>query len=407
MSSSKFSSVAKLVLVSFVAVLFFAGFSQLTRAAEIRYIDTTVEADEIVSDDLYLSGDEIEIAGSVNGDVIASGDRILVSGEVLGDLYAFGGDVLITGDVSRSVYSSAGSVKIEGNVGRSVYASGFNIEITKRGFVEEDVFVSGAQINIEGAVNDDVKAAGAQVEIDGVIGDDVDTAGANVTVDEDSVSGEVRKADDYSSQEEQMEETKRVFSRGLTFGKVVSSLLWFVGMYLVGVVFIKFVPVKTNSIVGNISGSWTDFISSLLIGAGLTIAGGVIIVMMVVTIIGTPLAILFAGLAGFLTLFGGLWGDMAVGQQILRMLDQKDEKLYRSLFVGRILKSVIRLIPYVGGIIGMLYGLVMLWAVIGAFAKMKWDMVRDACESTDDDKKKSKKKSKGKSGKKKKSKKKK
>lgn len=72
---------------------------------------------EVVSDDLYVSGEEVTIDGTVEGDLIAAGGYIEVNGVVNGDLIAAGGTVVLIGVVQDDVRIAGGGVVIRGTVG--------------------------------------------------------------------------------------------------------------------------------------------------------------------------------------------------------------------------------------------------------------------------------------------------
>ena len=67
-----------------------------------------VPANEIVEDDLYMTGDTMTIQGTVRGDVIAAGRVIRVEGIVEGDLVAAAQVVEITGVVEDDVRIAVG-----------------------------------------------------------------------------------------------------------------------------------------------------------------------------------------------------------------------------------------------------------------------------------------------------------
>jgi len=344
-------------------------------AAEIRVDDVTVSEDEYIEDDLYLFGDEIKMEGIVTGDLVASGGTVTISGTVDGDLYVSGGEVVISGDVGRSVYCTGGNVKISGVISRSLYVAGGQISFTSDSYVGEDINVVGGQLDMDGYVGDDVRAAGGTLRFTGMIDDDLIASGGTVTADEDNVGGDY-KISSGDTEGRQIGDTAKevglakVSLRDRAMG-LLTGFLWFGGMYLAGVVFIRFAPVKTWDIVGKMSKSWKEFLLSAGVGFLVSAALPVILVVLAVTVIGAPLAILLAGLLGLILVFGGLWADMSVGKCVFSLFGYTDKRLYAALFAGRVIRLIIRIIPCVG----FIYSVVLFWAVAGAVVRMKMDRI--------------------------------
>jgi hypothetical protein len=132
-------------------------------------------ANEIVDDDLYVTGSEIYIDGVVNGDLYAFGGRIEVNGEVTGDVVAAGGAIVIRGLVGDDVRVAAAGVDILGTVRDDLIIAaggagpgGFTIPLQVGGrWVEQGVRIgNGAEIG------GDLYIAAGSGEVGGVIGGD-------------------------------------------------------------------------------------------------------------------------------------------------------------------------------------------------------------------------------------------
>jgi len=72
---------------------------------------------EVIEDDLYVTGSEVFIDGTVKGDVIAAGSRVEVNGTVEGDLIAAGAEVMLNGEVQDDVRVAGAGITINGTVG--------------------------------------------------------------------------------------------------------------------------------------------------------------------------------------------------------------------------------------------------------------------------------------------------
>ena len=56
-----------------------------------------IGAGDVIDDDLFLTGETVEMNGTVNGDLFATGQRITINGEVNGNLFVSGSDITLNG----------------------------------------------------------------------------------------------------------------------------------------------------------------------------------------------------------------------------------------------------------------------------------------------------------------------
>jgi cytoskeletal protein CcmA (bactofilin family) len=179
--------VRMLIAFALMSTLALTG-AQTVRAMEIDN-DGKVGADEVINDDLILTEDIVEMAGTVNGNLIAFGSTITISGTVNGDLIAGGGVVTITGTVNGNVFAMGGEVlmdgKVEGSmffagntltvgenadVGSNLYAAGFSITLESGSVVARDIAVAGYQAILAGEIGRDVRADVGAFELTGNVG---------------------------------------------------------------------------------------------------------------------------------------------------------------------------------------------------------------------------------------------
>jgi cytoskeletal protein CcmA (bactofilin family) len=162
--------------------------AQTVRAMEIDN-DGQVGADEVINDDLILTEDLVEMAGTVNGNLLAFGSTVLVSGTVNGDLITGGSVVTITGTVNGNVFAMGGEVVLDGTVegslffggnsltvgesalvGSNMYAAGFSISLQSGSVVTRDIAVAGYQVILAGEIGRDVRANVGAFELTGAVG---------------------------------------------------------------------------------------------------------------------------------------------------------------------------------------------------------------------------------------------
>ena len=89
---------------------------------DVSILAATADVHAIVSDDVRIAAGEVTIAQSVGGDVfvLAGTLEILSTAEIAGNLYFFGGSAIIDGNVAGAIYGSAELITINGSVGGNV-----------------------------------------------------------------------------------------------------------------------------------------------------------------------------------------------------------------------------------------------------------------------------------------------
>ena len=138
---------------------------------------------------------------------------------------------------------------------------------------------------------------------------------------------------------------------------------------------IKYAPVKTNLVVNKMTESWESLLKSTAIGLiAYMLAPFALLALLLISFtgIGLPFFILGMTLVTLGTLYASLWGDIAMGRELLKLTGKKDKTLYPSLLVGKVLRLFVYAIPIVRGFYLFITG----FAVLGAFLSVKMDYIK-------------------------------
>ncbi len=132
----------------------------------------TAQQDSLL-DGKIRTGDSISVGSgeTVEGDLYAFGGTIDIDGTITGDLIVFGGQVRIDGVVDGDVMVGAGTVDVNGTIGGDLRAGAGQVHVD--GTVGEDVFTGSGQTNISGEVGGDLVFGAGQVRVDGVVAGNV------------------------------------------------------------------------------------------------------------------------------------------------------------------------------------------------------------------------------------------
>jgi len=350
-------------------------------AAKIEVGDYTLDKQSIVEDDLYISGENITVSGVVDGDLIALGQNINVDGTIIGDTYLFGSTVNVSGSIYGVSVIGSSTATISGTLRENIYIASMMTDLD--GTFEKDILALSGTFKLDGAVGDDVRVGAGQVLSTASVGGDFLIGGDTYTVDENSIYGQVVVGTSELLKREHFE-----FSRDDFLGfNIGLSIINFVGMYIVGIILILSAPVKTLKIEKRIISSWKEALKSFAIGFVILLAIPLPLLLLTITLIGAPLALLITAALIFLATFGTVWTESAIGYKILKLTNQKDNGRIFSLLIGRSVSTIIKLIPIVRG--G--YSLTLICVTVGSIVRMKYDAFTNSIEVRKNQKKSSKK----------------
>ncbi|MEX5263339.1 polymer-forming cytoskeletal protein [Kocuria sp. CPCC 205231] len=145
-------------------------------AAEIRGEENVVvAADKVVDDDLYVTGGDVVVDGTVRGDLLVAAGTVTINGTVEGDLMAAAQTVVIEGTVGDDA-RVAGQVLLLGEQARvadDLVTAGYSVEARPGAVIGGDVLLGAYQALLAGTVEGEVTAGAAALALAGAIGGDV------------------------------------------------------------------------------------------------------------------------------------------------------------------------------------------------------------------------------------------
>jgi cytoskeletal protein CcmA (bactofilin family) len=324
--------------------------------------NVNVAKGETINDDLVLAGGDVVIDGTVKGDVTGAASTLKVNGRVQGDINVAAGKIDITGTVDQSVRAVGGKVTISGAIGGDLVLVGGNVDVEKSGRVAGDLLAIGGDVTLNGPVNGSVKGNYGDLTINARVGQDV-----RVRVDNLSVENGARIAGDvsYRSRDEADFASGSVINGSIEHRRLVGFLpnenitFWVVSAVfrllcalLAGLIVVLLMPRTTAAIA---DAARQSLLKSVLFGLIFLIAIPILLAILMVTIIGIPVALIgfalfvialylsqvFVGTALGRFILPDSWGNLGRGYNLLAMV------------IGVIIIAALRAIPvpYVGWII--------------------------------------------------------
>jgi anti-sigma factor RsiW len=353
-------------------------------AVDIRWDqkEVAVEASEVLEDSLVVSAETLDIDGVVKGDVLALAKRVTIRGVVEGNVFAGAREVLVIGKIDGSLHMGCERCILEGEVVDNLYAAGEDVTVTETGRVGRDAHLFGEGVRMDGRSGRDLRAGAQWVEIRGEIGRNAHTHSERVSLLDDAEVGgnfAIEIPDHGESEvapgakiggeltesvvEHHMPERR---NRWMDPGFYVRSFVFLVSAFLVGLLLHALLP---GLFLGTVENSGA-FMRCLGYGFVALIATPVALVVCAITVVGIPIAIL--GVFVYLTVLfvSTVVVSSLVGSSITGSDVESTYGFGSALLLGLAVVIVLMNLPFVGGLLRLLIGLVGMGLVITTAREM-------------------------------------
>ncbi|HEB12776.1 MAG TPA: hypothetical protein ENI11_03765 [Actinobacteria bacterium] len=324
-----------------------------------------------IHDDVYIAAGDITIDGDIDGNLVVVGGNVVANGDINGDLFVVGGNVAVNGNVNHTAWVTGWLITLNGDIERDLFFGGGTVSLTKKSVVSGDVVAAGGNFISRARIQDDLIGAFGNATIDGPVGGDVKIAVDKLTVaKQGNIGGDLN----YTSSKKAKispraniagETTRRrppKSSSGLTGANrtLLRVLLWLwslASMLVIGIVLSWLFPGSLRSVEATLAErTWP----SLGIGFAALFLTPIAVLIVMFTIIGVPLALIVLILYVIAIYISQIYAATAVGSMIVG----KDRWVGLSAILGIILLSIVKVIPWIGGLIGFLAVLFGLGAMI-------------------------------------------
>lgn len=342
----------------FLGLLVPVGVGAATFVAGENDVSTT----GAVPDDLFIAGKGVVIGDNVGQDVFAGGQSVTVESRVGGDVFAGGNFVSIKGVINDDVLVGGEKVEIRAESVDDVFAAGNRVEIGSGTVVNGSVFAAGQTVTIASTIKGNVRVAGDNVVIksSAVIEGDLLTYGEKEPAVE---AGAVIKG----KKEHKIKETEP--GRQAHIGQWVGSVVaWFV----VGMVLLYVAPGFTRRVTATAikrSGQ------SIIVGVLWALLCLPAIILLMITIVGMPAAVIIALLTMLLGILAVAYAMVTVGVWTMERLTKSGSGhvSWQHVLLGGVVYKTVGLIP----IVGWPAVLVLTLLALGALLRTAWQLLRE------------------------------
>lgn len=319
----------------------------------------------------------------LGGSAFEAGGSVSLDEAVPGNAFLSGGDVEVIGPVGRNLFAAGGEVTLEGQVDGSARMAGGTIRVAPEARIVGNATLAGGSITVDGSIDGDLRAFGKRLTVNGKVDGDVQFAGdelrfgpgariggsivytgaSKLTIDPSAqVAGTIKRVAD--------ERDWRRLARGAT---IVGGITVSFGMVLLGALLVLAMPRFSREAAASIRRlPW----QSLGLGCAMLVGVPVLLAILVLTLIGIPLAVMLAFAYGALLVLGWLVAALFIGDTVLERIDAKklESSWWRALFLLLAIVAIafVRHVPVAGP---LLWGVLFL-AGVGAFTLRTWQGIR-------------------------------
>ncbi len=358
-------------------------------SAKVQYSEgeVVVAKNEVVSDDLYIAGKTVRIEGRVEGDLYIAGEYIFVTGDITGDTTAVGNDITVEGAIGQDAYLVGRTISLKrAKVSDSLHVAGQNITISSDTILGGSLLGAGSNIRSDATIARSLMLAGATLYHNAPVlgearlaGEDL-TLGPKTSVSKDLtyyLSPEVGTIDNQA----QVKGNTNVVTEPAEWRQKQAldaqnrrnfGYLWrlssYLGMLLVGGVAIWLLKKPLNSAVNSLN---IRSLNSLGAGLLVTILTPPALVILMLTMIGLPLALLTIPLYLLLLYAGKLVAALALARSLFGTATVTKTTPLFEMFVGVTALHLLKLIPVGGYFVSLLATWIGVGAIYLSFKKSK------------------------------------
>jgi cytoskeletal protein CcmA (bactofilin family) len=346
-----------------------------------------VAAGETHQGTLAVSCESLEIDGVVSGDVWAMCERVSIRGEVDGSAIVLARELEVQGQVAGGLVAAGEQVRLEGSAGRSAYLAGERVSIGPRARVARDAFLGGERVRVEGEVARDLAAGGERVELEGAVGRDLTAWSERVSVLPGArVGGDLRA---HLPEPEALEVAEGAVVAGATDVEVLEGhrhTMWsryrdgrfytwlalgFAASFLIGMLLHALAP---RLFAGRLV-SGRDFFVSLGLGFAVLVLAPIALVLLALTVVGIPAALIGLAAWGVALYLGGVVVAALIGRSLVKPRGDGARDFGVALLVGLAVVVVVKSLPFVGRPAGWVIALVGV-GLLAAQAYAAWQRSR-------------------------------
>ena len=313
------------------------------------FADDNVIVDEEINKTAFVAGNSVKFSSQVDGMSFVAGNIVSINSSQ-DYLFAAGNNVTLDGITAKDAFVAGNFLTVETSTIRDLYIAGTNMTINTD--ITGDLYAIGTNLIINGKVEGDVYVATDSLSI----GKDAVIAGtlrypddAHLEVKESSIinnsepyKGEIPKAD--------VDVDININPMTIIAGKLLGALYRFIAMFIIAVLLLALNKGAFESIKKE-KQEFGSIALTALLGFAFLILFPIAAIMVMCTVVGLPLGIVALTIYSILIYLSIIptayyFGNLVFGKSI--------KNRFLLMLVSLVLLYLIRLIPFIGGLVGFI-----------------------------------------------------
>jgi cytoskeletal protein CcmA (bactofilin family) len=335
------------------------------RALDVRRTEgeLRIAADETVAGSLAASAHRVEIDGRVEGDLFVGGDEVRIAGIVTGNVFSWARRIELAGRVEGSVHAASEELDVTGAIGGSAYLAAEQVRVRAGARIARDAYLFARGAELGGEVGRDVHFRGDVLAVEGRIARSLRVFHADRVAIRDgaSVEGDFTIAPETSEgarEKVELAPGARIGGTYLAVDEAPAETFWKLEPWLWVLVQVAAALAFGVALYALLPGIFRVRVPSAsmflrLLGLGLATLVGVPVLLLVlaVTLVGLPLALLGGFLYATALYLAHVLAAAAVGRTVVRGHGGDLPGLgtfARILLVGLVVVSLAGHVPLIG-----------------------------------------------------------
>ncbi len=312
-----------------------------------------------VTSNLYVAGQQLTLMGNVLGDVLGAGGNVFLNNDIDGDVMIVGGTINLVSAVSSDARLVGGTIVVAGKIEGDLAAVGNNIRVVENTSIGGDAILAGGTIVLSAPVLGKTNISGADVTLNGEIAGDANVVADRLTIGPNAlIKGKLF----YKSVREAVIDPNAQILGGTLFEKVssgpdsnLSALIWsslfwvkLITLFVSSMILFA-VGKKSMSVIAGRAriNVWQNLAAGLLFLIGMPVSA----LLLVMTVIGLPLAGAVFGLGIIFIIISLAFMPILVGTTIKVLLKKGDAASWKAILLGSLIISLLSFIPFLGYLI--------------------------------------------------------
>lgn len=334
-----------------------------TKASAIKSGENVyLSQNETIEGNLYAASNNITIDGEIKGDLIAVAQVITINGRLDGDLIATAQTIIVNGEVNGSVRLLANTANLNGQIARNVNFAGNSLNVGENAKINWDLLSAAINTNIRGLIQGNVYGSGDNFILSGTVAKDFNFSkhqGKNITLSQEAIIGGDLN---YNQDTELILKTGANISGNINLtekenNKKTNNYLWSLLYSIFATILIGLVLISLGKKLIPLLREAGEDKAALSLGLGLLtfLISPVIITLLMITVVGIPLALILLIALIILFFLGKVFTTIFIGREFIRLVYHKKRKtLITPLIAGVIITCLLFSLPYIGWILSLL-----------------------------------------------------